>query len=241
MAAWYGGMWTRRILLAGLATLAGGGAQAQHAPAVQRVLDRARAASGGSAWSKLAGLHETGSEAGQRYERWVDLLRYGLRSETQTPAGKVVRGYNGFGAWSLLPPTANRAAETAPVLAEARSDAFFAAHGYFFPSRFDLRSAYVGERTSGGRTFDVVRIQPAGGEACEVWFDRKTGLPGRLVGTGARPASVEMSDYRRAGSVLIPFRYSTTVGGLAALRERVVEAADVRRVDRELFSLPRVP
>jgi hypothetical protein len=233
-------MWTRRILLTGLAALAGGGgAEAQHAPAVQRVLDRARAASGGSAWSKLAGLHETGTEGGQRYERWVDLVRYGLRSETQTPAGKLVRGYNGFGAWSLLPQGMDRSGEAAPVLAEARSDAFFAAHGYYFPSRFDLRSAFVGARTSGGRTFDVVRIQPAGGEARELWFDRKTGLPGRMVGTGPRPVSVEMSDYRRAGSVLVPFRYTTLGGGLAAPRDRLVEAADVRRVERELFSLPR--
>jgi hypothetical protein len=233
-------MWTRRILLTGLAAVAaGGGAAAQHAPAVQRVLDRARAASGGAAWSKLAGLHETGSEAGQRYERWVDLLRYGARSELQTPAGKVVRGYNGFGAWSLLPQGMDRSGEAAPVLTEARSEAFFAAHGYFFPSRFDLRSAYLGARTSGGRTFDVLRIQPAGGEARELWFDRKTGLPGRMVGIDSRAATVEMSDYRRAGSVLIPFRLTMIGGGPAKPRERLVEAADVRRVDREMFSLPR--
>lgn len=226
--------------MTGLAALAGGGgAQAQHAPAVQRVLDRARAASGGAAWSKLAGLHETGLEGGLRYERWVDLLRYGARSELQTPAGKVVRGYNGFGAWSLLPAGPDRAAETAPVLAEARSDAYFAAHGYFFPSRFDLRSAYLGVRTSAGRTFDVLRIQPAGGDARELWFDRKSGLAGRMVGTGPRPTTVEMSDHRRAGSVLVPFRLVTLGGGLAAPLERRVEAADVRRIDRELFSLPR--
>ena len=221
------------------ATAAGGGAQAQHAPAVKRVLDRARQASGGAAWSKLAGLHETGSEAGQRYERWVDLVRYGVRSETQTPAGKVVRGYNGFGAWSLLPQGMDRERETAPVLTEARADAYFAAYGYFFPSRFDLRSAYVGVRKGEGRTFDVVRIQPAGGEARELWFDRGTGLASRMVGTGARPATVEMADYRRAGSVLVPFRLTLTGGGLAGPRERLVEAADVRRVERDLFSLPR--
>jgi hypothetical protein len=238
-------MWTRpgRILFAAIAAVAlvwGGSAQAQHEPAVKRVLDRARAASGGAAWSKVAGLHEVGSEAGLRYERWVDPLRYGVRTEVQTPTGKVVRGFNGYGAWSLLPTAADRAAEAPPVLAEALSDAFFSACGYFFPSRFDVRAAYVGVRRSEGRAFDVLRIHPNGGKAREVWFDRGTGLAGRLVETsGPKPLSVEMSDYRRVGSLMVPFRFTTSGGDLARPRVRQAEVVDVRRVDREMFSLPR--
>lgn len=238
-------MWVRlgRILLAAMTAavlVSGGSAQAQHAPDVKRVLDRARAASGGAAWSKVAGLHEVGSETGLRYERWVDPLRYGVRTEVQTPAGKVVRGYNGYGAWSLLPVAADRSAEAAPVLADALSNAFFAAYGYFFPSRFDVRSAYVGVRNSDGRAFDVLRLHPNGGRAREVWFDRRTGLAGRMVETsGEKPLTVEMSDYRRVGALMVPFRYTTYGGDLPRPQVRQAEAIDVRRLDREMFSLPR--
>lgn len=227
--------------LGALALAAAGAAQAQHSAAVQRVLDRARAASGGAAWTRIAGLHEVGSEAGLRYERWVDLLRYGVRTEVRTPAGTVVRGYNGYGAWSLWPAGADRSGETNPVLAKARTDAFFAAQGYFFPSRFDLRTSYVGARAAEGRRFDVVRIQPAGGEPREVWFDRATGLPGRIVETGGpKPVTVSLSDYRRAGPVLAPYRVTISGGDLDRPVERRLDRAEApHRVEREMFSLPR--
>jgi len=239
---WFGAMGTRRELLAGLAGAAAfPAAAAEYGPGVPGVLERARQAAGGPVWNKLAGLHETGVEDGQRYERWIDLLRFGLRTETDTPGGgRLVRGFNGYGAWSLLPQGFDRAKAPAPTMAEALSEAYFAGYGYFFPSRFDVRAAHLGVRPAAGRSFDVVRIHPNGGEPREVWFDRKTGLPGRMVEVrGPRPFTVEMSDYKRAGSVLIPHRYLTTGGGLAKPLERTVQAADVRRVEREMFSLPR--
>jgi len=230
----------RVLILAAAAAACPAAALAQHDGAVRGVLERARKASGGAAWSKLAGLHETGVEGGLRYERWVDLLRYGVRTEVQTPAGKVVRGFNGFGAWSQLPAGADRSKEPTPVMAEELSDAFFAAYGYYFPSRFDVRTAHVGQRKAEGRSFDVIRIHPNGGQPREVWFDRQSGLAGRIVELrGPRPMTTEFSDYRRAGSVMVPFKYVTTGGGLTKPLERQVEAADVRRVERELFSLPR--
>lgn len=237
-------MGTRRFLLLGLtaAALAPGAAHAEQDGPSAAVLERARKASGGPAWAKLAGLHETGVEDGQRYERWVDLLRFGLRTEAETPngGGRLVRGFNGYGAWSLLPHGFDRANAPAPTMTEALSEAYFAGYGYFFPSRFDVRIAYLGVRPSGGRSFDVLRIHPNGGEPREVWFDRKTGLPARMVEVrGPRPMTVEMSDWKRSGSVLVPFRYVTTGGGLPKPLERRVEAADVRRMEREMFSLPR--
>ena len=234
----------RRVLtaLAVAVVFAGGVAHAQSSPAAQRVLDRARAASGGAGWNTLRGLHETGQDGGQRYERWSDPIRYGARTETYTPAGKQVQGYNGAGEWRILASGVATGSSDRGVLAEVRSDAFFGAYAYFYPSRFDVRGSLLGVRESQGRSFDVVRLEPVGGKARQLWFDRKTGLLGQMVEDGAvRPLTVEVSDYRRVGGVLVPFKYSAYGGALSKPRERVVESLDFRAADRDLFSLPRTP
>ena len=226
--------------LAVAAMFAGGAAQAQSSPAAQRVLDRARAASGGAGGNLLRGLHETGEDGGTPYERWSDPLRYGARIETQTPAGKLVQGYNGAGEWRILANGVVTGSTDHAVLARVRSDSFFGAYAYFYPSRFDVRGALLGVRQSQGRAFDVLRIEPVGGKARQLWFDRKTGLLGLMVEEGAaKPVTVEVSDYRRVGPVLVPFRFTTYGGDLAKPQERQIGSLDLRPVDRTLFSLPR--
>jgi hypothetical protein len=221
------------------ALLAGGAAEAQNAPAAQRVLDRARNASGGASWNLIRGVHETGEDGGQPYEAWFDPLRFGARIETRTPAGKHVQGYNGQGEWRILANGLTTGSTDRAVLARTRSDAFFGAFGWFYPSRFDVRSTYVGVRQSQGRAFNVLRVQPLGGQPRELWFDRKTGLLGRMVdASGVRPLTVEISDYRKVGPVLAPFRAVAYGADLPAPRERRRESIDFRPADRSLFSLP---
>lgn len=231
----------KTILLALVAVLSvAGAARAQYAPEAVRVMERARAASGGAAWNRVAGVHETGVEDGRRYERWADPLRFGVRTDIETPAGRVVRGYNGAGAWSLHPAGANLAGEAAPDLGAARTDAYVAGYGYYFRSRFDARAAYVGGRQAEGRSFEVVRVHPNEGKARELWFDRKTGLLGRIVDPGGKaPLTVEVGDYRRVGGVMVPFRFVTFGGGLAKPVERVLSAVELKPTPREIYSLPR--
>lgn len=231
----------RTILFAVLAVLAMAGvAQAQYAPDAVRVMERAQAVSGGKAWARVAGLHEVGVEGGFPYERWADPLRLGLRTDIGTAAGRVVRGYNGAGAWSLHPTPEIAAAEPPADMARARADAYVAGYGYYFRSRFDARAAYVGVRQADGRAFEVVRVHPNGGEPRDLWFDRKTGLLGRIVEPdGKAPRTVEVGDYRRVGGVVVPFRFVTFGGGLAKPVERTLEAVDFKPVPREVFSLPR--
>lgn len=230
-----------RMILAALAFAAlfvGGVANAQNSPAAQRVFDRARAASGGKAWNGLRGFHEIGQDGGVRYERWLDPLRYGDRTETQTPAGKHVQGYNGWGEWRILPDGVITGSVDRAVLARVRSEAFFGAYAYLYPSRFDVRCVLVGGRQHQGSAYDVVKVEPMGGRARELWFDRRTGLLGLMIESGPKPLTVEVSDYRRVGAVMIPFRSVTSGGDLPRPRQRQVESIDFRPADRALFSLP---
>ena len=227
-------------MIAALVLIAPLAAAAQNAPAAKRVIDRARAASGGSGWNLLHGLHETGREGGARYEAWFDPLRYGARTEIETPAGKLTYGYNGQGEWRIPPGGATSGSLDRAALAKARSDAFFGAYAWFYPSRFDVRSSYLGARRSQGRPFEVLRIHPLGGQPRDLWFDRHTGLLGRMIEAGGvRPVTVEYSDYRKVGPVLVPFRSTTYGGDLLRPRERRRETLDFRPTDRGIFSLPR--
>lgn len=235
---------TRRaalLLFPALALVVPTAAAAQHGPGVSSVLERARAAMGGAgAWNSVRGLHEVGTENGRPYEHWVDLLRWGERVETGAGPAKMVQGYNGYGLWWLPLSTPWPPGTQAELMARARSDAFFSAYGYFFTGRFDMRTIYLGVRPSGGRSYDVVRIHPEFGEARELWFDRKTGLPGRIVdGRTSQPRTVEFSDYRRVGRVTLPFRAVTFGDGLPKPLERKLDKIEVLAPDRTIFSLPR--
>lgn len=229
----------RRLLVALIAAALFGAsaADAQNAPAAQRVFDRARAATGGPGWNTLRGLHQVGEVAGHRYERWTDLVRYGDRTETQTPAGKFAQVYNGAYEWRILADGAVTGSTDRRLNAKVRTDAFLGAYAYFFPSRFDLRSVHLGERQSRGRRYDVLRVQPAGGEPRELWFDRGGGLLGLVVDdSGPRRITTELSDYRRVGPVLIPFQSVTSGGDLRVPEQRRLQSVEFSAPDRGLFS-----
>lgn len=223
-------------LAAALACAWGGLAEAQVTSAAARgVLDAARNASGGAAWNALRGLHETGTDDGVAFEAWRDPVRYGARTELATPAGRRVQGFNGQAHWRIDPDRTIRGGADQAGMAQARTAAFFGAYGFFYPSRFAANTAHLGVREARGRAHDVVRVEPMGGEARELWFDRRTRLLARMVDrTGGRPVTTEFSDYRRVGRLLLPFKAVTDRGERATVRQ--VQAADLDPADRARFS-----
>lgn len=220
----------------GLAARAADAAQTiGYSPSAQRVLAQARQAAGGAGWNLLRGWHETGVADGVRYEAWIDPLRYGLRVERREADGLDVHGFNGAGEWRIRASGAVTGVDVRTRLSQTRTEAFFDIHGYFYPGRFDATADLLGVRTFKGRSFDVVRVKPWGGEARELWFDRKTHLLGRMIEHGAKPVAIELSDYRKIGPVRVAFRLTPEDGG----PPRLVESLDFKPADRAIFSLPR--
>ena len=218
-----------------LACLAAAAHAQNYSPAAKQVLARAQAASGGRGWLYLRGVHETGKLGTTPYQSWTDTLRYGVRIETREAAGLRIHAYNGAGDWQILPNGKPTGADDRPALARARTAAFLSAYGYFFPSRFPADGAHIGVRQADGRSFDVLRVKPGGGEPRELWFDRADHLLARIVDrTGAAPVTTEVSDYRKIGPVLIAFRAATDRGG--AVQDRKVDSVTFTPADRELFS-----
>jgi hypothetical protein len=227
-------------VILGLAALSSAAQAEGYSPAAQRVLGKAFAATGGRGWYLLRGWHETGRRGGVSYERWIDPVRYGLRVESREPQGLRIEGFNGQADWQVQPDGAVSAVNDHPALARARTEAFFAANCYFFPGRFDARGDYLGVRALRGHSYEVVRIAPWNGEPRELWFDAKSHLLARIVDrTGRHPAALRVSDYRRAGPLLVAFRFAPEPGSPAGADGRQLESLAFPPANRDAFSLDR--
>lgn|GEM_PF-837332 len=225
------------LLCAGLATTA---AAEGYSRAAELVLARAFAATGGSNWYLLRGWRETGRQGGVAYESWIDPVRYGVRTEMRDGEGLSIHGFNGQADWRVGSDGMIAAVNDHASLARARTEAFFAVNGYFFRGRFDASGDYVGVRSLGGRSFDVVRILPGGGEPRELWFDQKTRLLARIVDRNGRHASaLKVTDYRKVGPVRIPFRITPEPGSFSDGLARQRESLAFEPVSRDLYSLNR--
>jgi hypothetical protein len=232
----------RRLLLAiALSPFAGpAAAQGYSRPAAQ-VIARAFAATGGSGWYQLRGWHETGKRGGVAYESWIDPVRYGMRIETREANGRLqIQGFNGQAVWQVASTGAITAVNDHPTLAQARTEAFFAAGGYFFQGRFGARGDYLGVHNLHGRAYEVVRVEPWNGDPRELWFDARTHLLARIVDHGGRKAAaVQVSDYRRVGPVLVAFRFTPEPGAAPDGIARQVATLTFTPADRDAFSLDR--
>jgi hypothetical protein len=205
----------------------------------ERVLAEARTAAGGAGWYLLRGWRETGHVAGVPYERWLDPLRFGLRVEVHDPAGLRVEGFNGQGDWTIPAPGAAPVTGDEAATSRARGEAFFGVYGFFYAARFDAHGQVLGVRTAGGKSYDVIDAKPYGGDARQLWFDRSTHLLARMIDrTGAKPVTVEFSDYRKVGPVQVAFR-QTIIGERGAPQVRQIDSLVFAPSDRALFSLPR--
>jgi hypothetical protein len=208
------------------------------------VLAEARKASGGPGWNLLRGIHETGHEKAAggdiRFETWVDPLRYGMRTETHEGAGVRIEGFNGQGDWQILPDGKTVAIDNPAAVDRLRTETFLAAGGIFYTSRFEAHGELIGVKTSGGRSFDVLNVQPWGGTPRELWFDRSSHLLARIVDrTGPQAVTLELSDYRRVGPVKVAFHSVVRGPGAGDVKDRQLDSVVFTPADRSLFSLPR--
>ncbi|MGZ5947978.1 MAG: hypothetical protein ACXWKV_15525 [Caulobacteraceae bacterium] len=221
-----------------LACLSGAAQARTMSVPADRVLSAARAASGGAGWKYLRGWHETGRLDGVAYETWIDPLRFGMRTETHEAAGVRVHGFNGQGDWEIAPGGQAVGTGDPVAVARARTAAFFTGELFLYPGRFEAKVAMLGVRQAGGQSYDVLKMEPWGGEAREVWFDRRTHLVARIVDRrGSRPTTIELSDYRKVGPVRVAFHYR--IEGPDGVHERQVESLGFAPSDRDLFSVPR--
>jgi hypothetical protein len=152
------------------------------------------------------------------------------------------RGFNGRVAWQARGTGAAQVTQDPAALREAITTAYLSNNGFFFPDRFPAGFRWLRDETVGERHFDAVEISPEGGRPFEMWFDRATHFPTRVVDrTGQPPVTVEVSDYRPAGPVLIAFHATVRTMDGTIVDEGQIDSIENGHVDPALFEPPAPP
>lgn len=178
----------------------------------QALLQAMRAASGGDQWSRVgeidcAGTLHQGGLSGPRRMR-ADLVagRYTITTDVGIQHG--TRGFDGDHAWMADEKGLVQILEGPRSRRQAATRSYIARRGWFDPTNAggaDMR--YLGSIDKHGQTLQRIEIQPAGGNAFELWIDPDTHLPAsihRPDDTG-RTTTIRYMDYRTAGGLRLPF------------------------------------
>jgi hypothetical protein len=183
------------------------------------ILARSKAAAGGDALAAirslqidarvgLAGTSGTGRE-------YVDCV---VGSFAQFLELGPLSGGNGFDG--KQPWTQDATGDAWPLgdyvsTRSAMSNAYLVSWSFWFPGRRPGTVSDAGTIQSGGRSYRVVRANPAGGFPVDIMIDSQTYfIHSEIVRIpGGRDATTTFGDYRQVGDVVLPFASDTTAEG----------------------------
>ena len=177
------------------------------------LLAKARAASGGAAWSGIARLTAQGdaTESSLRGSGTLDtdLLR-GRHAERFDLAvvGKTATVYDGTTAWQQDFSGGVHAIDSAFARALSVTDAYIAHRGYLAANDATAKTCYAGSEQ--GREFAVVHVVPRGGRPADLAFDARSMLLAHV--REVLPTTVGVTtydDYRTAGGLVLPYHVAS--------------------------------
>jgi hypothetical protein len=190
------------------------GPVALHAADAAGVLERAKAASGGTRWDDASSWRGEGTLAsgGLRgeYQQTVD-VRSG-RSVVHYKLGTVegAEGYDGRQAWERDPGGEVSALDAPEAVRRARTEAWLEARAYWFPQRGAATFGKVEARNVDGHRFDVFEATPKNGDTVALWFAADDGRLARVVQrAGQDTTTTLLDDYRDVQGLHLPFHSVT--------------------------------
>ncbi len=197
----------------------------------------AQAVGGVAAWDSLKNMVTQGVYGAMGSNSQLGYTEYRARPNKlyvvlDSPQGKFMSGAGGEDAWEYSVQQGSRLLE-AQELADKLRDAVFGGLVYF-------RSAYrtpetVGVDTVSGRPCYKVTMRPKLGSPETMYFDVENGLLVMIDGTyesterGPFNAKTYPSDWRKVGSVLVPYKTATD-----ALGQRLVLTVTEAQVNADL-------
>lgn len=194
------------------------------------VLARAKTASGGGLWDTVFSLTGRGEMKAAGLGGSVETLEdvAGGRSVARYKLGlyQGADGYDGKISWTLNPGGEVGVQDAPEALREARTAAWLSRRGYWYADRGAARLEAPQARELAGRRYAVIRATPDQGESVELWFGHDSGLLERTVsGVDSRePVVTQLSDWREAEGLRLPFRVVVDRGSDAANRVEIVYA-----------------
>jgi photosynthetic reaction center cytochrome c subunit len=163
-------------------------------------------------------------------------------SFTHTPEGDSVTAFDGHEGWLGIPGHAVREMHGSDIDAAAMdADLHFAAHLKTMFSEVKVRGT---EKVGDGDAYLVIG-QRDGKTPLQLYFDVQSGLLVRLVRygetpLGRMPTQIDYADYREAGGVKIPFRWTLARPG-GRFTIQVSEVKENVPVDDAKFARPAAP
>jgi PDZ domain-containing protein/aspartyl protease len=178
---------------------------------VDTLLARSRAALGGDAIAKLRAVYvvsdiETVGIKGTQ-EQWLDLA--GNRYAEYQDAGPIsgADGFDGTTPWQRDSGKIVHDEANEQSIVTAVDQAYTNGFALWMPGRGGATVTSGGEKTVGGKAYDVLSVTPRGGVPFDLYFDQKTALPARSVTTvAAQTVTATFDDYRPVAGALWPYR-----------------------------------
>lgn len=198
-------------------------------PTARSILAQSKAASGGDAWNQvhsinLEGKASTGGLSGP-FEQLEDVNTGASLLQYKLGAFEERSGFDGTISWKQGPNGDVALQGSAAGKQTAAAEAYLTARAYWFPKRWPATIQLLGTRTVDGRTYQVLRALPRGGDAVELWIDTSTHLIKRIVEmTGGAGQTQVWSGYRAVDGIKVPFRVEVYNGN-------DVEHASIATVD----------
>jgi PDZ domain len=174
-------------------------------------LARLRQATNCAAWQRLGAgaLHLSGPASGSGMSgTWTQLLdaRTGRNVVSVTLAGiETANGNDGNVLWTRDTSGASHRLNAGDGLLRAQTDAWLARRGWC-DAPGGATVVDRSSKTEGGTTYDIVRIEPSGGSAVDLWIARSSGQLDRTVQQlNENHLVVHYRQWRPFAGSLVPF------------------------------------
>jgi len=169
-----------------------------------------RAAAGGANWAHVGeiaadgGVTVAGLDGTARFADGQVRGRFAQRFQLAV-VGPTASVYDGVTLWSQDVGRGVRPIDSPDARREAVTEAYLARRGYLRDER-DATVTCAGDRTQGARTLTVLRVDPRGGQAVELFVDRRT----HLLASATARAPLETTlytyaDYKTVDGITLPF------------------------------------
>jgi len=183
-------------------------------PAADQLLDKYLAALGGAdAQQKISTRVQRGTVTAFGGERFpVEIYSKGPDkrvSITHLKGGDSITSFDGRQGWLGVPGRTHMMSAAENAAARIDADLYFATH---LKTMFQKLRVDMGEKIDGHETFLVVG-RNEGQPPLQLYLDQQSGLLLRLVRyaetpLGRNPTQIDYADYRDAGGVKVPFRWT---------------------------------
>lgn len=186
-------------------------------PSAWHILEDSKVASGGGAWDSVGSLQTKGTltfggTSGQ-LTSYQDLANAKFRNDVALGPLRQSTGFDGKRGWTLDSNGDVAPHDSASEQAADRTEAYLAARDYWFPNRWPATVTARGDIVDGRSRYEVLRIEPRGGEPFRMWIDAASRRINRVILEGKFNKEVtSYADYRDVHGLAVPFRISVTTG-----------------------------